>query len=100
MSRYSENSFDITNMSFLNILTIIAISVITLIVLKFNYDLGVMYCNANEIPLDFILPVSGVSFVVGMTITLFVFELIGLYYLCKLLKKVPFFNKIFKTQIM
>ena len=25
MSRYSENSFDITNMSFLNILTIIAI---------------------------------------------------------------------------
>lgn len=59
-----------------------------------------MYCNANEIPLDFILPVSGVSFVVGMTITLFVFELIGLYYLCKLLKKVPFFNKIFKIQIM
>lgn len=100
MSRYSEDSFDITNMSFLNILSIIAISAITLIVLKFNYDLGVMYCNANEIPLDFILPVSGVSFVVGMTITLFVFELIGLYYLCKLLKKVPFFNKIFKTQIM
>lgn len=90
MSRYSEDSFDITNMSFLNILTIIAISAITLVVLKFNYDLGVMYCNANEIPLDFILPVSGVSFVVGMTITLFVFELIGLYYLCKLLKKVPF----------
>lgn len=100
MSRYSEDSLDITNMSFLNILTIIAISSITLIVLKFNYDLGVMYCNANEIPLDFILPVSGVSFVVGITITLFVFELIGLYYLCKLLKKIPFFNRIFKIQII
>lgn len=100
MSKYSEDSFDITNINFLTILTIITASVITLIVLKFNYDLGVMYCNANEIPLDFILPVSGVNFVVGVTITLFVFELIGLYYLCKLLKKIPFFNRIFKIQII
>ena len=61
---------------------------------RYEENSGYQVCNG------FIAIDNGGLKGVGMTITLFAFELIGLYYLCKLLKKVPFFNKIFKTQIM
>ena len=60
--------------------------ILTILTLKFNYNLGVKYCVKNDIPLDFILPVSGVPFVLGITFTLFVFESAIIYYFVRILK--------------
>ena len=65
---------------------------LTFMLLEFDYCLGVKYCSENNIPLDFILPTSGVPFIFGMTLVLFIFEIIGIYYISKLLKKIPFIN--------
>lgn len=78
----------------LNIFTV-SLSILIFMVLKLNYNLAASYCNANDIPLDFILPTSGVSLVFGITILLFVIELIEVFCLFKLLKKVPFINSFY-----
>lgn len=43
-------------------LLIFSLLLIIFMILKFDYNLGVSYCNKNNIPLDFVLPVSGVPF--------------------------------------
>ena len=53
-------------------------------------------CNANNIPLDFVLPTSGMPFIFGMILTLSILESIGIYYFSKLLKKISFINSINK----
>lgn len=64
--------------------------VIMFIFIYFNYNFSISYCNANDIPLDYVLTVSGANIVFAMTLTLSVFESIGIYYLGKLSKKIPF----------
>ena len=77
-------------------LLVFSLLLIVFMILKFDYNLGVNYCNKNNIPLDFVLPVSGVPFIFGMTFTLLVFESIGVYYLGKILKRIPFIKLICK----
>ncbi len=77
-------------------LLVFSLLLIVFMILKFDYNLGVSYCNKNNIPLYFLLPVSGVPFIFGMTFTLFVFESIGVYYLGKILKRIPFIKLICK----
>jgi len=61
-------------------------SFLAFIILKFDYSLGVSYCNENNIPLDFVLPTSGINFVFGITMLLFTIECIGVFCLIKLLR--------------
>lgn len=63
-------------------------SFLTFIILKFNYSLGVSYCNVNNIPLDYILPTSGINFAFGITMLLFIIECSGVFCLVKLLRKI------------
>lgn len=77
-------------------LLVFSLLLIVFMILKFDYNLGVNYCNKNNIPLDFVLPVSGVPFIFGMTFTLLVFESIGVYYLGKILKRIQFIKLICK----
>lgn len=77
-------------------LFIFSLLLIIFMVLKFDYNLGVSYCNKNNIPLDIVLPVSGVPFIFGITFTLLVFESVGIYYLGKILKRIPFIKSIYK----
>ena len=60
------------------------------IIIYFNYNFSISYCNANDIPLDYVLTVSGANIVFAMTLTLSIFESIGIYYLGKLSKRIPF----------
>lgn len=68
--------------------------VIMFIFICFNYNLSISYCNANNIPLDYVLVVSGANIVFAMTLTLLIFESVGMYYLVKLLKKIPFVDSL------
>ena len=42
-------------------LLVFSFLLIIFVILKFDYNLGVNCCNKNNIPLDFVLPVSGIS---------------------------------------
>ncbi len=77
-------------------LLIFSLSLIIFMILQFNYNLGISYCNKNDIPSNFVLPVSGVPFIFGMTFILLFFESIGVYYLGKILKRIPFIKLICK----
>lgn len=90
--RYSLNDYIKTIVISLLIFSLL---LIIFMVLKFNYNLGKSYCNKNNIPLDFVLPVSGVPFTFGMTFALFVFESTGIYYLEKSLKRILFKKSIY-----
>ena len=59
---------------------------------KFKYQVFMQ----NNIPLDFVLPTSGMPFIFGMILTLFILESIGIYYFSKLIKKISFINSINK----
>lgn len=67
---------------------------LVIIFIYFNYNLSISYFNANDIPLDYVLTVSGANIVFAMTLTLSVFESIGIYYLGKLLKRIPFITSL------
>ena len=69
--------------------------VIMFILIFFNYNLSISYCNANDIPLDYVLTVSGANIVFAMTLALSVFESIGIYYLGKLSKRIPFIASLY-----
>lgn len=69
--------------------------VIMFILIYFNYNLSISYCNANDIPLDYVLTISGANIVFAMTLTLSVFESIGIYYLGKLSKRIPFIASLY-----
>lgn len=66
-------------------------ALLTFMLLEFDYCLGVKYCSENNIPLDFILPTSGVPFVFGMTLVLFIFEIIGIHCISKIVKENTFY---------
>lgn len=72
----------------LKVFLIILGLVIIFIFTYFNHNLSISYCNANDIPLDYVLTVSGVNIVFAMTLTLFVFGSIGIYYLGRLSKRI------------
>lgn len=63
------------------------------ILLKFNYFMGVLYCNFLKVPLDFTLSVMSPGMALEVTIVLFVFEIIGI---CVLVSKSKFLNGLAK----
>ena len=67
---------------------------LVLILIYFNYSCSVNYCNVNNIPLNYVLVVSGVNIVLAMTLTLCIFESLGIYYLGILLKRIPFIDSL------
>lgn len=67
------------------ILAIIIFGIIFLCI--FDYHLGVKYCSFMNIPTDFAISVVSPGMAVEVCIVLFVFEIIGLYFLVKLLRK-------------
>lgn len=68
--------------------------ILMFIFINLNYDFSVYYCNVRDIPLDYTLIVSGVLFVCALTMVITVFQIIGIYSLCKLLIKIPFINSL------
>ena len=64
--------------------------ILGLVIMSIFIYFSIIYCNANDIPLDYVLTVSGANIVFAMTLTLSVFESIGIYYLCRLSKRIPF----------
>lgn len=53
----------------------------------FDYKLGIGYCNLMNIPKDLALTVVSPGMAIEVCIVLFVFELIGLYFIIKLLRR-------------
>lgn len=53
----------------------------------YDYHLGIGYCNLMNIPKDFALSVVSPGMAIEVGIVLFVFELIGLYFIIKLLRR-------------
>lgn len=77
-----------------NCLIIIMILSIFVILSIVNYKLGIGYCKVSDIPLDFILPTSGIPISIGIPIVLFFFESLGIYNLLKKLNKIDLIESI------
>lgn len=52
----------------------------------FNYNLGVTFCNYMDIPRDLALTIVSPGMAIEVCIILFVFELVGLYFIIKFLR--------------
>lgn len=70
MIKYYKNYYFENIKNCLIIIMILSIFVILSIV---NYKLGIGYCEVSDIPLDFILPTSGIPISIGIPIVLFFF---------------------------
>lgn len=53
----------------------------------YDYHLGISYCNLMNIPKDLALSVVSPGMAIEFGIVLFVFEIIGLYFIIKLLRR-------------
>ena len=53
----------------------------------FDYKLGIEYCNLMNIPKDLTLSVASPGMAIDVCIVLFIFEMIGLYFIIKLLRR-------------
>lgn len=60
-----------------------------------DYKLGIEYCNLMNMPKDLALSVVSPGIAIDVCIVLFVFEMIGLYFIIKLLRKNKYINNIF-----
>ncbi len=73
------------------ILTILLLSFSGLCML--DYQLGIGYCNAMNIPRDFAISIMSPGMAIEISIVLFVIEIIALYLIVKNLKRFKAFNK-------
>ena len=53
----------------------------------FDYKLGIGYCNLMNIPKDLTFTIVSPGMAIEVGILLFVFELVGLYFVVKLLRR-------------
>ena len=53
----------------------------------YDYHLGISYCNFMNIPKDLAISVVSPGMAIEVGIVLFVFEIIGLYFIVKLLRR-------------
>lgn len=67
------------------ILTLIVIGLLFLI--RFDYNIGIRYCEILNIPKDFALTMVSPGMAIEVAIIMFVVEMIGLYFIIKILKK-------------
>lgn len=67
------------------ILTIIFVSLVALG--ELDYHLGIGYCNLMKIPKDFAISMFSPGMAIEFGIVLFVFEIIGLYFIVKLIRR-------------
>lgn len=58
----------------------------------FDYKLGIGYCNLMNIPKDLALTIVSPGMAIEVCILLFVFELIGLYFVVKFLRRNTYIN--------
>jgi len=67
------------------ILTLIVVGLLFLI--RFDYNIGIRYCEILNIPKDFALTMVSPGMAIEVAIIMFVVEMIGLYFIIKILKK-------------
>ena len=67
------------------ILTLIVVGLLFLI--RFDYNIGLRYCEILNIPKDFALTMVSPGMAIEVAIIMFVVEMIGLYFIIKILKK-------------
>lgn len=67
------------------ILTLIVVGLSFLI--RFDYNIGIRYCEILNIPKDFALTMVSPGMAIEVAIIMFVVEMIGLYFIIKILKK-------------
>ena len=67
------------------ILTLIVVGLLFLI--RFDYNIGIRYCEILNIPKDFALTMVSPGMAIEVAIIMFVVDMIGLYFIIKILKK-------------
>lgn len=67
------------------IITLIVVGLLFLI--RFDYNIGIRYCEIFNIPKDFALTMVSPGMAIEVAIIMFVVEMIGLYFIIKILKK-------------
>lgn len=72
------------------IITLIVVGLLLLI--RFDYNIGIKYCEILNIPKDFALTMVSPGMAIEVAIIMFVVEMIGLYFIIKNLKKIELFN--------
>ena len=76
------------------IITLIVVGLLFLI--RFDYNIGIRYCEILNIPKDFALTMVSPGIAIDVTIIMFVVEMIGLHFIIRNLKKIKLFNLFFK----
>lgn len=66
------------------IITLIVVGLLFLI--RFDYNIGIRYCEILNIPKDFALTMVSPGMAIELAIIMFVVEMIGLYFIIKILK--------------
>ena len=66
------------------IITLIVVGLLFLI--RFDYNIGIRYCEILNIPKDFALTMVSPGMAIEVAIIMFVVEMIGLYFIIKILK--------------
>ncbi|MBQ7140893.1 MAG: hypothetical protein IJO32_05260 [Bacilli bacterium] len=66
------------------IITLIVVGLLFLI--RFDYNIGIRYCEILNIPKDFALTMVSPGMAIEVAIIMFVVEMIGLYFIIKMLK--------------
>ena len=72
---------------FIKTLIISLIVVGLLFLIRFDYNIGIRYCEILNIPKDFALTMVSPGMAIEVAIIMFVVEMIGLYFIIKILKK-------------
>lgn len=72
------------------IITLIIVGLLLLI--HFDYNIGIKYCEILNIPKDFALTMVSPGMAIEVSIIMFVVEMIGLYFIIKNFKKIKLFN--------
>ena len=67
------------------IITLIVVGLLFLI--RFDYNIGIRYFDILNIPKDFALTMVSPGMAIEVAIIMFVVEMIGLYFIIKILKK-------------
>lgn len=76
------------------IITLIVVGLLFLI--RFNYNIGIRYCEILNIPKDFALTMVSPGMAIEVSIIMFAIEMIFLFYIVKNLKKIKIIDKILK----
>lgn len=71
---------------FIKIFIITLIVVGLLFLIRFDYNIGIRYCEILNIPKDFALTMVSPGMAIELAIIMFVVEMIGLYFIIKILK--------------